>query len=425
MKKLLITTLVISLFACTASFATLTRTLTMGDANNIVHDNANIWLYPSTLWDYPEMAVGEFSRYYYYYDLQDGEGSEFTDIGLHYKFGENKPFVMGLYFTINQPNPEFPYWLTYFDYYDIPSNDRIDLFYSRMLGDNKFGFHFNYIHGSRKEEIDSADYWGPDNTEESATEFAFDLGLTTMENKLDLSAGVAFLSWTDRGFNGNNRSKPDGNIIFNAMGRYFHEVDQKITFVPHGSFMLTKFANKEFENWEEDIGFDQVTERNDYKYMQLDAGLGMNYTPAAGILAIADAGLVYRKYNAERDDYDTLNDIWSTTEYTDTWFNLPYFRVGLDAVVFNWMDLRMGGTSYWTSYKSEDDFPAIASIPAYTNKYSRNYVYNETFLGAGFHWGNLIIDTYLDPGLLIEGLNFISGGDEDMNFQISLLYKMF
>ena len=59
MKKLLILTLAMCLLA-SASFATYTRVKTMGNNNMVLHDEYNIWMFPSTLYDYPEMFVGEF-----------------------------------------------------------------------------------------------------------------------------------------------------------------------------------------------------------------------------------------------------------------------------------------------------------------------------------------------------------------------------
>ena len=46
-------------------------------------------------------------------------------------------------------------------------------------------------------------------------------------------------------------------------------------------------------------------------------------------------------------------------------------------------------------------------------------------LGAGFHWGNFYADTYINPSMITEGFNFISGESFPMNYQVSLKYKMF
>jgi len=289
-------------------------------------------------------------------------------------------------------------------------NDRLDLFYARMLGENKFGFHFAYLQGSYKYDD------GEEVTDEYSTSaYEFGLGLTAMQNKLDISADVAFLSWKNY-HNGADISKPDGNMVIQLNGRYWYEVDQKVTLVPHGSVMNVKFAAKDDDDykWQE-------------KYMVFDAGLGMNYNAAAGIMAIGDFGIQYAKEEyKESYDGDEAKDKY-------TYVSLPYFRVGLDAVVFNWMDLRLGAVSYWTNYKHDTD-PSSSKV---TEKYVETY----TFLGAGFHWNNLTLDAYVDPAILLDGFDFISGGesgyyggyDSDldyydyngMNYQVSLKYNMF
>jgi hypothetical protein len=413
MKKAL-TICFIFCFLASASFATMTRTLTMGDANNIVHDVDNIWLYPSALYDYPELAIGEIGEWYDYYD--EYYDVNLTDIGLHYKFGEKKPFVMGLYFTLRQPATWFPYYLTDFQYYPLPNN-RIDFFYSRKLGDNKFGFHMNYVQSSYKyESMDTV------RDKENTSGYAFDLGLTAMEDKLDIAAGVGFLSWTDQGANEHDRTKPDGNMMMYARGRYFYEADQKVTVVPHAGLMYAKLGNKVYDNWDQATDYDQETDKNKDKWMTIDLGCGMNYTPAAGILAIGDIGIMFEN-EKETYEYLTGTDTWYTNTYKDKWFTLPYFKIGLDAVVFDWMNLRMGGTSYWETAKAENEYET--STTPNTEKTTWGYVSNDTYLGAGFHWGNLKIDTYICPQLILEGFNFISGENNSMNYQVSVQYQMF
>ena len=58
-------------------------------------------------------------------------------------------------------------------------------------------------------------------------------------------------------------------------------------------------------------------------------------------------------------------------------------------------------------------------------KYKENAPYNDTYLGFGFHWNRLHIDTYTDPELFLNGFDFISGdGNGNMNFRISAVYEM-
>ena len=99
---------------------------------------------------------------------------------------------------------------------------------------------------------------------------------------------------------------------------------------------------------------------------------------------------------------------------------LPYFKMGLEATVFDWFDLRMGGVNYWLweslTYPEGDN----------NLKLKAKYVMTEFYLGGGFHWGNLSLDAYTNPQILNDGLYFINGSDTyPFAYQVSLKYKMF
>jgi hypothetical protein len=259
---------------------------------------------------------------------------------------------------------------------------------------------------------------------------SFEVGYTMMEGKLDLAAQFAKLSWTDKGDNGYDITEPDGNTIISFRGRYWNEMNQKVTLIPHFDVMFGKVAGKNYDYWEEGDDDDNVvTDKEEEKITSFDLGIGMNYTPASGILAVADFGIAYEKWTEKYTDVEDDE----TEEWTGTYFYLPYFRIGLDAVVFNWMDVRLGATSYWERYSSKNEY---ANGIAFKRENKRNSVYNTAYLGLGFHWGNFYIDTYMDPQILLDGFEFIRGNNQyeaetydwdyrRMNYQVSLKYDMF
>ena len=150
-----------------------------------------------------------------------------------------------------------------------------------------------------------------------------------------------------------------------------------------------------------------------YSYTGIEAGFGINYTPATNVLAVADFGLAY--YKSKEEWSDSTSTVIGDYNWTDLY--MPYFKIGLDADVFKWMDVRFGATSYWDNYTFEDKLSNY--------KYKANWPQNETYLGFGFHWNRLHVDTYADPALFLNGFDFISGdGDGDMNFRISAVYEM-
>jgi hypothetical protein len=441
MKKLLILTLAMCLLA-TASFATYTRVKTLGEANMIVPDEHNIWLFPSTINDYPELFLGEFTTNYafypdkengYYYNYSFGPGyipnlgyispyyDGYTNLGTHLKFGEDNPFVLGVYFTESRaftpidfihPNYWWEYWMDMdwdevndFDY-EIMKNQRIDLFYGRNLGENKFGFHFGWVKSGWDESWDEGeDSYNP---KEGINMFNLGLGLGMMDNKLDLGLDFKTLSWTDEDSDGEKESESDGSMALTLAARYFNEMNQKCTLVPHGQITYEKLGVK----YPEDEYKASFTE------MAIDLGVGMHYVPAAGILAVTDFGLIYNteKVKFEATEGDEEEELKLNT------MTLPYFKVGLEATIFDWFDLRMGGVNYWMWDKWD-----FGDGEDYENwEYKENYVYTEFYLGGGFHWGNLFIDAYANPQILTDGLYFINGHDtEPFAYQVSLKYKMF
>ena len=65
MMKNIIAIFVLTLFILgSTGLATDTRILSMGHVNNIVKDDANIWMYPSTINYYPNIFKGEIGEDY-------------------------------------------------------------------------------------------------------------------------------------------------------------------------------------------------------------------------------------------------------------------------------------------------------------------------------------------------------------------------
>jgi len=98
---------------------------------------------------------------------------------------------------------------------------------------------------------------------------------------------------------------------------------------------------------------------------------------------------------------------------------LPYVNIGIDADVFKWMDVRFGATHSNKGWANVETRGANNE-----EKDAIGYAENATYLGFGFHWGRLHVDTYTDPGMFLKGFNFLSGAENDMNFQISAVYEM-
>lgn len=439
MKKLIILTLAMCLLA-SASFATYTRVKTMGNNSMVLHDEYNIWMFPSTLYDYPEMFVGEFTNvdaingpdksaavdkaYYPGYDYGGyvsgiGMGNiphlgpfeyyenGFTNLGAHFKFNEENPWVLGVYFTNSQSyNPlDFIHPSSWFSSeidnpdFGILQNQRIDLFYAKMMGENKFGIHLGWVYSGMSQE--DTDY----NPKFSMSMYNLGLGYTAMENKLDLGLDFKMLTWTDEASNGDKNTEPDGSMSFMLAGRYFNEMNQKVTLIPHGKIMYEKLGIKYYDGT-------TVDEKDSFTGFKVDLGMGMDYNAAAGVKAVTDFGIKVQSQKLKYEPTDQPSEEGKLSSIT-----APYFKVGLEAAVFDWFDLRMGGVDYWMweTFTYPDD-----------SKEKEKYVTTEFYLGGGFHWGNLSFDTYVNPQILNDGLYFVNGDyTHPFAYQVSLKYKMF
>lgn len=404
MKKLLILTSILLLMLAASLMATDTRVTTMGDNNNILLDDANIWLYPSRTFEYPNIAVAEFGHDYYY--DKSLTPYDFYRFGTHWKFGSDNPMVLGTYFS-NIP-AQYPTdlnggSLVNFEY--LQENNRIDLFYGRQFTEYNFGAHLNAIHSSYDETDLGATY-----RKEGYGYYNLDLGLTPKTGKWDVALDFGMGTWTQEDSGAVKLTEPDGFMDLSVMGRYFAQQGPNYTLVPHIGFGYSKRGAKFYGI---DEGGNNVVERTEkYTATGFDLGCGWNYTPATNVLAVFDFGLQYMKWKGENTPTGAATD-----EVNDTYTTIPYFKMGLDADVFKWMDVRFGATSYWNREKWE---------PNTTQQQKYNWPSNATYLGFGFHWNRLHVDTYTDAEVFLQGFNFISGNStyDPMNIKISALYEM-
>ena len=383
MKKLIFITLILSLMLAMSAFGSNTRTLTMGNNNMILVDDANIWMFPSRINDYPGLAIAEVG------------GGDVTSFGVHWQFGDDSPWVMGTYFEDNLG--------TFTGYWGLPfipptDNRRIHFFYGRDLGTNKFGFRLS-LYNSSEEYTDSS----PTSNKESFSYYDTHFGLTADDDSWDLALNFGFGTWTDE-VGGVATFDADGMLDFTLMGRMFMDKGPRYTYVPHAGIEYHKLG------WLTP----SATEEEKLTAFIIDLGMGQVYTPSNNVEAVFDFGIRMENNKYEyTDGTDTEEDKWTFT-------TIPYFKIGMDAEVFSWMDVRLGATSFWQRFK--DEF--VQSNPLFSSEDKMGYADNQTYLGFGFHWGNFHVDTYADPQLFLEGFNFISGGNQDMNFQISATYEM-
>lgn len=426
MRKLIILTLALVMALGTMAFATNTRVLTMGNNNNIMLDDANIWLYPSRINQYPNLAIAD----------AESDGYGMYQMGVNWKFGEQKPWVLGTYistgldaypgsYSTDQIN-NYSFGYGYDEYYpetDVSiynsdwTNRRIDLIYGRKIGTTLFGFGLDYVHNS--------DSYLPSDTaldegKMSFTQYTFSLGLTPEKGNWDVTLGFMLGSWKDVDYNGDELTKPDGYYDLYLAGRYFYQYNPTINFVPHAMLSMGKHGQKV----DSTVGTPEYSIKSSQTVM--DLGCGMHYMPTTNVLAVLDFGVFYRKVKNEDilwRGYSDPDDDYPDAE--EKLMSLPYWKIGVEGEVFNWMDIRLGAISDWQSFSAKWKYETVAAPRA--SQYKESWARNTTFLGFGLNFNRLHIDTYTDPEILLDGFNFISGSNdtEDLNFHVSVLYEMF
>lgn len=417
MKTTIIIMVATLILVSSSVMATDTRVRTMGDNNMVLLDDANIFLFPSRVLEYPSLAIGEFG------------GDSFNRLGIHWKFGSDNPWVMATYFsTAPIGNPVGLYDNTPFGYFTEGvglTNERIDLYYGRanMVGNRNFGFHFGYTRASYDlDDTDETDANDGDFQEKLAY-YDFGFGLTDSTGKWDASVHIGLGSWTDEGQNASDvgvvQSEPDGYMDLTAMFRYFRQINSEWTTICHAELYYGKRGEKDHGSDGDWTTTDDIITKDGQFFV--DLGYGANWTPATNVLVVGDVGIAYDKTKREFTTSANHPLGAGSAEWTSKKFVFPYWSIGFDADVFKWMDIRMGAKSEWVSEKSE-----IGSFIALTEAEKTKRADNMTYLGFGFHWGRLHVDTETDPDLFLRGFDFITGngGGADMNFNISVVYEM-
>ncbi len=364
MKKFIIMSFVFVMLLSMSAMASETRVKTMGDNNNILLDDANIWMYPSRILDHTNIVVAELGYY----------NDEFDVMGINWKLDDNS--ALGTYFSTKD------------------SWDRINLFYAKDMNGNKLGVHLNAQQWSDKSENDTI-FAGNNNAEMGESFYDLTVGLTEANGQWDVALNFGVGSYTDINDTGFTANEGDGISKIGFYGRYFKTRNPNYTTIYHVGIMSEKYGEK---NNLSNTSFSDKT-------VSLDVGCGINYTPSSHVLAVFDFGIMYSKTTEEQtgsSDRDTKN------------FMLPYFKLGMDGKVFNWLDLRFGATSYWNNTKREFE----------SQSYSTKDATNMTYLGLGFNWGHLHVDTEADPELFLDGPNFLSGQNNRMYWKMSVTYDM-
>ncbi|TKJ42516.1 hypothetical protein CEE37_02180 [candidate division LCP-89 bacterium B3_LCP] len=405
MRKLVLSSMVLVLILSLACWATDTRVMTLGDANNIVEDDANIWMYPSTIVNYGGMIIGEFGWSTGVYDLDR--------LGAHFNCGDDGK-VIGFYLSQVAEDPGYGPWVPDHNGLNNGVDHKLDLFFGMPMGDNQFGAGLSFYSDSWSEDYMNTGAW-PDTSKAAQGNFMLNLmaGLTFNDN-LDAAVHFGMASFTNDSTSGDVLDEPNGIMFLGATGRYWMDHGNDYVGIPHVMFWYATNGIKGFYD-------NTIPGELDIKDSQMgfDLGYGMNLTPDDDILVIADIGF---QYISEKQAAELVgSNPKMEQETTESTFVLPYFRLGLEGNVTSWWDVRVGATKFWTSTSWEQTFTP-AFVPPHKDSDKFGWADTETYVGSGIHFGNLELDLEIDPFFLAKGPNFVSNYNGQLANRVSLVY---
>lgn len=197
----------------------------------------------------------------------------------------------------------------------------------------------------------------------------------------------------------------EGGIDLSAGFRawIFPKTNSKIAVVPVIGFNNYSW-NPKFTS-----GSTTITGLN-YSWLGFNGGVGLNW-PVSDDIQLA--GGVLAGYNSFKADSGNV-------EYKNTSFEAPRIHLSGETKIAEWLTARFG---YMRSVSSlKQTYTAGSVSTEWNNKIASDY--NQTIsLGAGFHFGRFSIDATVSEKWLKEGINFVSGRQNDLFGVVSASYN--
>lgn len=378
LRKVLLTALVLAVVAVPmTSQATVTRVIGLGgsDANFIVKDAYNSAIWPQLVKHYGMQSGAEF--------YTSDEGWDFQKAYINYDFGDDASVLQ---FALDKLNYRDYGWmagnaLSRLD--DVPGGyNKLNVTYGRPMGDDMLiGLGLHYAGKTFATNEDGG------NIDDSYSEIGLLLGLTAMEEKLDVSLGFQTGSWTvEEG--GSTVAEGDGASSIMIAGRYWHEASDSYKLIPSLAIgMHTDNAKAG------DVS-------NEYSSTMFRLGVGNNWTPKDDMLAIAEFGI---------QSYGETMKMGAGEEVTDSELDI-FWRLGIESKIFSWLHGRFGAERAWVGATWE----SVPGQPEWSSSVT------STFLGATAHWNRFQADLLVNPSFLGYGPNFVSGYNDMIFTQASV-----
>lgn len=401
MKRAILIFLCLFMAGTSLSFATITRTKTMGNVHNFVYDDANLFFWPST-------AVGFSDRFI----LELGEdaisnASYDPAVGLSFPNG----YGGGALFSLSDQHH-----LGFF----VTGNDRVngggdsDIFFPLNLDDQ---ISLMYGYGAEKLDFGVGLNLGKSRNEQTAPETSQSKqsvgrmgimgGITYWmedDNSMDVAIEFSTTSITDEMYDTvegavETIAEDDGYNSFGARVRFFYNYTDDIQLVPFFGFDMDNRGVMQDSDADGEMASDKT------ETTTIDVALGINHYPTEAIQLVVVGGIMMMS-----TDVTTQGE--AVQENSSR--HIPYVKGGIDAEIRSWLDMRAGVEKQMYS----DEMKGVtdgAPVLEYSGAEFQGYI------GAGIHLGDWTIDTQVDPNIFYRGPNFVSGASSNLNTRVSIV----
>lgn len=363
------------LLLISSTFASETRQATMGNTSIFLKDDANVFLFPGTLLQYPDLVVAEMRT-------KKANGS--YSIGLHMGYGSD--MASGLYVNVPISSLILTTGLAQFGGLNTTINNAYGfLFATKAAG---FDMGFGVLSAGSNFETGS----GAAKVEESLYYIGIVGGISSKD--LDLGLLIELPSIEQKAGGTTNKYSGFG---LDAHGRYYMMKRAGTTIFPVGRVV---FGSASFKNGT-DVDFSALT---------FAAGLGAERPINEDNLLVV---------GIEAFGYSSLTaDVKNGTESVSTTMTIPGIYVGVESRISSWLIGRVGAAQVNQQVKNE-----ITPDGGDTAETTTNISNFKLALGLGMEFGNFLVDFAFNEGILFDGPAIISNTGELLATRLSVTYN--
>lgn len=389
-----------------SAFASNTRTRSMGDVGLVLRDQSNIWLFPSTLVRYSNLAILELGgqrELIYYLPAQAGfDPSGGGLIGL----GADGRHVIGGF--VGESSERLPF--APFDPVTgqpLAMNRRMDFFYGAKNARGSWGAQLTYASGGYQS---SSRFGGTtSNSEGGVRLIGVALGLT--QSSINNGTIDATLRYENHSFEVNNGSSVNassrGGHHLDLLSRWTKAWYTRVEMVPFLGFAIGSDGR--------DFGQGIGSQSEDLKQSRILAGTGFNFRPDSN--NVFSFGLSFL-----RTQEITTTDMGSSaTKLTQTTWRLPFVFGGVETNLFKWLRARFGFQKSLQNVSRKTRTMGLSSNSESEDKRSEGPF--ELTFGLGIHYRHLTVDFSLDPDYFKRGVYVLSGSEGKMFNLVTMTYE--